>query len=402
MLGPNILSGLERSLVLATQLNPPLRTSSVAPPRVDTRGSLEIALLGIAIVISFALQSMVTLVGGVMLCALFVLRHRRLLPQDSGLVTRALLILVLFVPAFFKPGHGISPIFYLFGTVVSFATAYVISRFSAAAIHRAATIIYWVLATMVGLVLAIYWGSPQPFGEVIEGSSTNAIPAYMIVVQLLLCVTTFIMKGRAPILTPVIVFLIAFFGSGRGSLVVGAMLVLGSLIINLFPRNVSFIYRLILIAISVVAMAQLAIHASELYDYVARFTKLSVGIVDLNRTQILDDYLQVITPYTFFFGAEYQGTVIDIQYMGNPHISFIRTHSFFGIFVMLMALLSPLIVFFARARWSLKLPIFFFVSLAVVRAGTEPILFPTLLDVFYFLMILMFFRARSASDSRHA
>jgi hypothetical protein len=69
---------------------------------------------------------------------------------------------------------------------------------------------------------------------------------------------------------------------------------------------------------------------------------------------------------------------------------------------MLMALLSPLVVFFARAQWSLKLPIFFFVSLAVVRAGTEPILFPTLLDVFYFLMFMVFFRARDASQSQYA
>jgi hypothetical protein len=222
----------------------------------------------------------------------------------------------------------------------------------------------------------------------------------MIIVQLFLCVTSFIMSGRAPILTPAITFLIAFFGSGRGSLVVVSLLVVGSLIINLFPRNVPFIYRVALFTISIVAMVQIAINISEIYDYVSRFTKLSVGIADQNRLQILNDYLATITPYTFFFGSGYEGTIIEIRYLGNPHISFIRTHSFFGIFALLLALLSPFLVLFARAAWSFKLPIFFFVSLAVVRAGTEPILFPTLLDVFYFLMIMIFFRARDASEAR--
>lgn len=385
---------------MATSLSVLAKTTTPAIGKADIRGSVAIAVFGLAITIAYAVQSTITFVGGVVLCLLFVLNYRRLLRVDPRDTTRGLLVLALFVPAFFKPGHGFSPIFYLFATAVSFATAYVISRFSATAIYRASTIIYWVLAVLVALVLVIYWDSPAPFGEVIEGSSTNAIPAYMIIVQLLLCVTTFVVTGRAPVLTPVITFLIAFFGSGRGSLVVASLLVIGSLIINLFPRHGSFFYRVVLFTMSLVAMALLVIYADEIYDYVSRLTKLSVGIADQNRMEILTAYLSTITPYTFFFGSEYQGTIIDIQYEGNPHISFIRTHSFFGIFVMLMALFSPLVVLFSRARWALKLPVFFFVSLAVVRAGSEPILFPTLLDVFYFLMILVFFRARAFSEGR--
>jgi hypothetical protein len=386
-------------LIVATLVAPPVATITAVPRRADRLGSLIIAALGIAITIAFALQAMVTLVGGVLLCLLFVIYYRRVLVIDARTATRAVIVLVLFAPAFFKPGHGVSPIFYLFSTAVSFTTAAVISRFSAATIHRAATIIYWVLASIVGGILLFYWGTPEPFGEVIQGSSTNGIPAYMIVIQLFLCVTTFVMTGRAPVLTPALTFVIAFFGNGRGSLVVGSLLVLGSLIINLFPRSVSFKYRIALFVISIVALFELSIHATDLYDYVSRFTKLSVGIEDRNRARILSDYLAQINPYTFFFGAEYEGTIIDIQYKGNPHISFIRTHSFFGIFALLMALLSPFVVLFSRGRWSLKLPIFFFVALAVVRAGSEPILFPTLLDVFYFAMIMIYFRARNAGEA---
>jgi hypothetical protein len=370
--------------------------------RVDKSGAIPIALLGIGIVISFALQSIITLIGGVGLCLLFILHYRRLLVIDARVMTRAVILLLLFMPAFLKPSHGFSPIFYLFSTGVTFTTAYVCSRFSAAALHRAATIIYWVFAAIVAVILVVYWGTPEPFAEVIEGSSTNGIPAYMIVIQLFLCVTTFIMTGRAPVVTPALTFLIAFFGNGRGSLVVGSLLVGGSLILNLFPRKVSFFYRALLMAISIVAMVEIAIHATDLYDYLSRYTKLSVGIEDRNRAAILSSYLEQINPYTFFVGAEYDGTIIDLQYKGNPHISFIRTHSFFGIFALLMALLSPFVVFFSRGRWSLKLPIFFFVTLAVVRAGSEPILFPTLLDVFYFLMIMMYFRARDSSEALHA
>lgn len=370
------------------------------PVGAQYAGAYEIAALGMAIVICFALQSMITLVGGIVLCGLFDFRHRRLIRISPVVRVRVALLSVLFIPAFFKPDHGLSPVFYLASTGIALTTAYILSRFSAAALHRAATLIFWTLAGIVGLILAIYWDSREPFGEVIEGSSTNAIPAYMIVVQLFLCVTTFVTTGRAPVLTPIVTFLIAFFGNGRGSLVVGSLLVAGSLIINLFPRNVPFLYRLILFAISIAAMGALAANANDLYEYLTRFTKLSVGISDFNRSTILSEYISVIDPYTFFFGAEYRGTIIDYQYKGNPHISFIRTHSFFGMFAMLMALLSPFLVLFARGKWTLKLPIFFFVALAVARAASEPILFPTLLDVFYFLMIMIFFRARDASEGR--
>lgn len=378
----------------ALSLRPNTSAEGVGP---NTRGAFSIAVIGIAITIAFALQSTYTFIGGTGLCVLFLILYRRLVHFDAEFATRGILVLLLLTPAFFKPGHGFSPVFYLFATAVSFLTALVISRFSATAIQRGATMIYWSLATMVLAVLGLYWDSPAPFGEVIEGSSTNAIPAYMIIVQLLLCVTSFVVNGRAPILTPVLTFMIAFFGSGRGSLVVAGLLVLGSLIINLFPRQVSPLYRIVLVTLSLVAMVGLALNIQELYDYVARYTKLSVGVVDENRLGIVNDYLATITPTTFFLGAEYQGTLIDILYKGNPHISYIRTHSFFGIFGLLIAVLSPLVVLLARAPWSLKLPVGFFVTLAALRAATEPILFPTLLDVFYFLMILVFVRARDAT-----
>lgn len=364
----------------------------------DTRGAIPIGVLGILATLAFAYQSIYTFVGGTALCVVFVIFYRKLLDIDAEFATRALLVLLLLTPAFLKPGHGFSPVFYLFATAISFLTARVMSRFAATAIHRAATIIYWVCLAMVSAVLVLYWDSPTPFGEVIEGSSTNGIPAYMIIVQLLLCVTSFVVKGRAPILTPVLTFAVAFLGSGRGSLVVGGLLIAGSLIINLFPRHVSPLYRITLVTLSLFAMVELALNIQELYDYVARYTKLSVGVVDENRLGILNSYLSTITPTTFFLGSEYQGTIIDIQYKGNPHISFIRTHSFFGIFGFLFAILSPFVVLFARAPWSLKLPLGFFVALAVLRAATEPILFPTLLDTFYFLMIFVFFRARSSLE----
>lgn len=364
--------------------------------------AFEIAGLCIAITVAFALQSFVTLIGGTFLCLLFVFRYRHLVPLRSEITTAALLVVVLFSPAFFKPGHGFSPIFYLFSTAVTFATAYVITRFSARTILFAANLVYWLLAAVVFIILAVYWGSPEPFGEVIEGASTNGIPAYMIIIQLFLCTITYVVAGRAPVLTPAITFLIAFYGNGRGSLIVGALLVFGALVINLFPRKVPFFYRATLFILSIGAMAFLIVNSAELLDYVSRYTKLSVGVSDSNRAAILDAYMAKINPFTFFFGTDYSGTPIDFRYEGNPHISYIRLHSFFGIFALLMAIFSPAIIFFAKGGWILKLPILFFIGLALLRAATEPILFPTLLDVFFFSMFFMFFRARDAGEVRHA
>ena len=147
-------------------------------------------------------------------------------------------------------------------------------------------------------------------------------------------------------------------------------------------------------------LASLALYGEELFDGVSSYTKLSVGLVDTNRLQIWDHYMAQINPYTFFMGADYAGTVIEYEYRRNPHIAYIRTHSFFGLPVTVLAILSPMLVLFASKAMSAKLVFLAFISLAALRATSEPLFFPTLLDLFYFSYFFVYLNHAPASAAQ--
>jgi hypothetical protein len=124
--------------------------------------------------------------------------------------------------------------------------------------------------------------------------------------------------------------------------------------------------------------------------------------VDTNRLEIWDHYTRKIDGFTFLFGADYAGTVIEYEYRGNPHIAYIRTHSFFGLPLTLLALVSPGFVLLARKALAAKLVFFVFIGVAALRASSEPVFFPTLLDFFYFSWFLMYLKHAQPSAARPA
>jgi hypothetical protein len=121
-------------------------------------------------------------------------------------------------------------------------------------------------------------------------------------------------------------------------------------------------------------------------------TKLREGLVDVYRLEILHQYLNKLDGWTLLVGADYSDTVIASQYDGNPHISFVRTHAYFGLTGIFLVLTSPLWIIFSRKSRRDRLVFSCFISLAILRAISEPILFPTLLDLFYFICFFIFWR----------
>ena len=356
--------------------------------------SLRLSLFLATVLLCFVAQIPAVIVAGSVLCGLYawVARSRR--PPRWDQVAFFAFVCLLFAPAFVNLHHGASPIFYFFATVATFFAAQALSRKPAAVLLRAHRWLYWVSLAAIAWILHTYWGFPEPFGMVIEGSSTNGIPAYLIVLQIGLSLCTYTVKGRLPVFTPFLTGAVAFFGNGRGSLVVAGLIIAATFVLNLVAqgghqsRRSWRVYFLLVFAAMAVA---LALYGEELFDLVSSYTKLSVGLVDTNRLEIWDHYSARINPYTFFMGADYAGTVIDYQYRGNPHIAYIRTHAFFGLPVTVLALLSPLLVLFARKTVTAKMVFLSLIGLAALRAASEPIFFPTLLDLFYFSYFFIYF-----------
>ncbi|WP_419673474.1 hypothetical protein [Aliarcobacter butzleri] len=117
-------------------------------------------------------------------------------------------------------------------------------------------------------------------------------------------------------------------------------------------------------------------------------TKLASGF-DSPRWLILNEYLGKIDLIDLFFGLSYENTIIEKFYNNNPHIAFIRAHNMLGLFYLLalMYLIISRMFYIIISKnfinWLLLLIIFNI----LLRAITEPILFPTLFD-FLFLYIL--------------
>jgi hypothetical protein len=357
----------------------------------ERRESWTVASALFLVLVVFALQQPAMIVGCTIVCLMYVLVKARHACMNIKWAQMFFALTLLFIPAFLKPYHGLSPVYYALSTIASLATAYWIAKKRPLVLYGAIRTVYWISILLISGILYSYWGHPEPFGEVIEGSSTNGIPAYLIVVQIGLSLTTYLVRHRLPLLTPCLTFGVAFFGNGRGSIVVAILIIGGTLLLNLMPGNTSkkarFFYFVVLTSVAVILSSE----GEEILDLVSSYTKLSVGLVDANRLEIWSEYSRKIDAVTLLIGADYSGTIIESTYRNNPHIAYVRTHSFFGLPITLLAMLSPLVILFGRSSVEVKIVFFYFTLLAALRAYSEPILFPTLLDIFYFMYFFIFF-----------
>jgi hypothetical protein len=353
----------------------------------------KLTLLMSIILISFVAQHQAVLIFGAMFCATYSLIKNWPLQIKNKHWVFFLFVSALFMPAFMKPYNGLSPIFYIISTISVFFAAQAASRYNPEIFLTSFRIIFLLSIIAISIILYAYWGHPEPFGMVIEGSSTNGIPAYLIVIQIGLSLSNFLTNRPLPVLSVIATGAVAFFGNGRGSLVVAGAMIVASLLLNLIiigQRTKK--ERIIYIVFLMVVLIPFVANYDELMDLLISYTKLSVGLDDSNRIEILGDYISKINIYTFLIGADYSNTVIEYKMLGNPHIAYIRTHSFFGIFVAIMAIISPVFVFFSLKKLSAKIIFSIFIGFAAMRATSEPIFFPTLLDFFYFLYFFLFYR----------
>lgn len=346
----------------------------------------------------FALQQPEALAVGAGLCALYALVRWDGFSVDSHRLMIGLWLILICLVSVFRLDHGFVPVFYLFSTV---SAIYAADRFSSSSlmhVRRCLEIVFWLVVFGIAGGLALHWEAAEPLGELIPGSSTNGLPSYLIALQVALSVSVFLEKNRLPILSVLATLVVAVFGLGRGSIIVALLIVLFSIIVNIFlGREVvgkKFFGRLFfvfLVLIAVLGAASYIGDFSALDDWIER-SKFSAGVLDPHRGEMLNDYMGKLDTWSLLFGTDYSGTSINSTYGGNPHNSYIRLHSYYGVFGLLLVAFSPLVIFATNKTFACKSVIFVLVFLVLIRAVAEPILFPTLLDFFYALYFLVFWR----------
>lgn len=365
------------------------------------RSVLIVFFLLISILVAFVAQKIESIAIGGFICVVYVFANIKYLKIGNDLKLILSVISILCIPSFIIMNNGYSSIFYYSSTIFTFFAARQISKCSIEELFIAFRLIFIVAVISIFYILIYYRDSPEPFGAIIEGASTNGIPSYLIVFQITFSLVTYLARGRLPLISPLITLMVAFFGIGRGSLIIAGAIVAASLFFNLFlKKNNAGIKRVLLRLLFILITFAIIIYSEEIQLLFNDHTKLKEGLIDMYRMEILDQYLSKINIVTLLFGADYSGTVIASEYDGNPHISYIRTHAYFGLLGLVLVFSSPLYIIFSKKCVIDKLIFLCFVILLLLRALSEPILFPTLLDIFYFIILFSFHRYSLSKKSK--
>ncbi len=219
-----------------------------------------------------------------------------------------------------------------------------------------------------------------PLEEMIPGgSSSNGVTSYLIIAQINYCIVRYVVTRKTSLLTPMLTLFVCYVGFGRASLLAALAIIFINAVICPSKK-----YRFLVIILFGMILINLYSNYEADITYLINTTKLGAGLYDQHREQQLISYLSNIDAITFLTGASYYGTVIADTYFGNPHNSYIRAHHIFGILYLLTMIFFPLIVLSFRV---LALRLFYPMTLILIllfRAITETILFPTMLDIFFF------------------
>lgn len=352
----------------------------------------------VALLFCFALQQPGSLILGAVLCAIYALVKWDFSPISlyQSLVI-VFLILIFLIPVF-RQDHGFVPVFYLFSTVCAIFAADRFSSFPLSHVRHCLEVVFWIAIFGIAFGLALNWEAAEPLGELIPGSSTNGLPSYLIVLQIALSVSVFLEKNKLPIFSALATLTVAIFGVGRGSIIVALLIVSFSFIVNYFVAkhgaeksiSVRLFFGLIFLS-ATLGTVFYTWHLGFMDEWIEG-SKFSIGILDSHRGDMLSGYLGKMDVWSLLFGTDYSGTSINNIYGGNPHSSYIRIHSYYGFFGLLIVAISPVAIFFANKEFFSKCVVFVLVILVLVRAVTEPILFPTLLDFFYAFYFFVFWK----------
>ena len=197
------------------------------------------------------------------------------------------------------------------------------------------------------------------------------------------CLARFLTRRRPTLITPTLTLAVCVVGYGRGSLLAAAGIMMVN-VVALLEWHRPLRSVALLCALAGFAAWTVVNHGEELAAFVEANTKIGAGLSDDHREQQINEYLDKIDAVNLLTGADYKGTSIETAYNNNPHNSYIRAHHIFGLPYLLLMLGFPLLL----VSWRLPLGALLYCGslfgIVLLRAFTEPILFPTLLDLFYF------------------
>jgi hypothetical protein len=295
-----------------------------------------------------------------------------------GLIALVLIGSVLLVNAFrFKTSSA----YYLL-IVLSFLCAYIMTRDLDMYLVSSRYSLYFI---QLAILIFLYFSGLNdfPLENIIPDSSSNGVTSYLIILQANYCIANYFLRRKTGWASSLVSLFICIVGYGRGSILAAGMLTILCIFFSLLVRNRKSILVDIIFAF-IVIISFFYFFGEEIYLLLESYTKIGSGLYDEARAQILTEYLNKIDIFSLIFGADYSGTSIESEFYGNPHISFIRAHHFFGFPYLILIFLMPIYLICKKNPGSIQTFGYAVLLVIMFRSLTEPILFPTFFDFFYF------------------
>lgn len=244
----------------------------------------------------------------------------------------------------------------------------------------------WMLLLLQGAVVAYLTQSGLanfPLERMIPDSSSNGITSYLIVLQVNYCVVRYTLERKASFVTPLLTLLICVVGHGRSSLLVSAAILALNLATLVSPRRPlrALVSLLVLASVSTFTWVR---YGDDIAYFLYANTKIGGGLYDSARELQIREYAAQLDGVALLIGGDYRGTSIESKYNNNPHNSYIRAHYIFGLPYLTLMLAIPFLMVSSTLPWGQRGYAFAGLALMLLRASTEPILFPTMLDLFFF------------------
>lgn len=344
----------------------------------------------------YILQLPITIILSYFVATLYALVFYKSLKISRLLFQICSIVVMLFLLPVINFNHGITPLFHLIFLPVLILIATNFSKKSLAELYQTFRAFQYQNIFLITAGLIYHYDDIDPIGSIIPWVSRNGITSVLIVCQITFSFVTYLYTKKFPLLSLFLVVIISFYGSGRGSIIVSVLLLLFGAILNVFNSKS---FKLKIFALIVISGLTFFLNSNseniimlENIEEGLNNTNFNQGYTDEARIGMMDEYLSKLDFYNFFMGASYKDTSIENYFASNPHNSFIRLHSYYGIFgiiVLLMVICSILIV---NKNKSVKFTLLVLLALLLFRSYTEPILFPSALDLFFLFMIALYFR----------
>jgi hypothetical protein len=276
-------------------------------------------------------------------------------------------------------------LFHLIIVLLSVCVAYILIR-DFRSYARASWFTLIIAQSYVLVYLARSGLEDFPLENLLPDSSSNVVTSYLIVLQANACAVMYLLRRQTCLVSAALTLGICIVGYGRSSIIVAAMLLLICTLLSAGGRTrIGSAVGAILIAVC--GLLVYLSYQDTINTFIEVNTKIGSGLSDEPRKEIIADYLQKLDgAVPLLFGADYRGTSIEALYFGNPHNSYIRAHNIFGLPYLLCMLAWPLLLDRRHLTGLSRFFVYLMLLLILVRSSTEPLLFPTLFDLYYFAL----------------